>query len=75
MTAVIVASCVVIAIAAISCWLRDQQPAPYRSRDQVLDDVARYRAQRRMQEAIDSLRTCREIYNLPAASPRKETGQ
>ncbi|GAA2803481.1 hypothetical protein [Streptomyces showdoensis] len=70
-------ACVIfLAGAGLIAWAIDHKPPTYRTPDQVEADVAAHRAQRRMQEAIDSLRTCREIYDLPTIpSQRKETGQ
>ena len=76
MGAISAACAVVLAAAWIAIWIRDNRPAPHRTREQVLDDVARHRADRRTQQAIADRETCEAIWNLTVIpQPRKETGQ
>ena len=74
---VISLACTVLLVGVwLVLWAADHRPPSYRTPGEVEADVAAYRAQRRMRESVDSLRTCREIYNLPTLpNPRKETGQ
>ena len=47
-----------------------------RTVDQVMDDLDRWRADRKDREARETLATCNAIWKLPTTSPqRKETGQ
>ncbi|MEU7032682.1 hypothetical protein ABZ958_03225 [Streptomyces sp. NPDC046237] len=48
-----------------------------RTVDQVMDDLATWRADRKTREAIESLALCEALYALPTHIPqqRKETGQ
>jgi hypothetical protein len=47
-----------------------------RTVDQVMDDLRRWRADRRMREAREDITTCNAIYALPTIPhQRKETGQ
>ena len=60
------AACVVaLAAAWLAIWIRDNRPAPHRTRDEVLGDVARLRVERLMPE----------IYAALATEPRKENDQ
>ncbi|MFE9738869.1 hypothetical protein [Streptomyces sp. NPDC006477] len=51
-------------------WLR------HYAAQQILADLERWRADRRMREARKSLDTCQTLWQLPARQPaRKENGQ
>lgn len=77
MTAITWACLVFLAGVALVTWANSHRPPPpHRTVDQVLDDVATYRANQRMKEAVESLRTCQAIWGLPTIpSQRKETEQ
>ena len=68
------AACVVaLAAAWLAIWIRDNRPAPHRTREQAADDVARYRADRLTQQTIADREACEAIWNLTAtARHRKE---
>jgi len=64
MGAISAACAVVLAAAWLAIWIRDNRPAPHPTRDRVLDDVARHRADRLTQQAIADRDTCQAIWNL-----------
>lgn len=48
----------------------------HRTADQIRADVARWRADQLMREAVESTTTCQAIWQLPTYHPtRKENGQ
>ncbi|MFD3535347.1 hypothetical protein [Streptomyces sp. NPDC058664] len=48
----------------------------HRTAEQIRADVARWRADQLMREAVESLELCQTLYALPARQPtRKENGQ
>ena len=76
MGAISAACAVVLAAAWLAIWIRDNRPAPHRTREQVAADVARHRADRLTQQTIADRDTCEAIWNLTVIpQPRKETGQ
>ncbi|MET9956674.1 hypothetical protein ABZ135_34720 [Streptomyces sp. NPDC006339] len=75
MTAVTWVCLVFLAGVALVTWA-SSHGGLVRTPAQVEADVAHYRAQRRMQEAVDSLRTCQAIWDATTdTSHRKETDQ
>ena len=64
MGAIAAACAVVLVVIRIVIWIRDNRPTPHLTRDQVLDDVARHRADRLTQQTIADRDTCEAIWNL-----------